>query len=251
MHYFFLFFLFLNLTGCSDKDPESDNKETDAKILFLKGKRSLKEGDFLQSAKLFLEIEQQHPHSPILLQAELLAAYSFYEARQYDDAIDGFKAFITLHPAEKSVPYALYMLGQCYYDQVPLPDRDQKTTEKAISSFKELIQRFPDTSYGKDAYLKLDALYNHLSFLEMNVGRFYAQRGNCIAAITRFQNVVTHYKTTPQVEEALYRIIECSLSLGLLNEVKKAASVLFHNFPKSPWYKKTYALIKKEMPQLL
>jgi outer membrane protein assembly factor BamD len=175
-----------------------------------------------------------------------MAAYAFYQADAYDDAVAAARRFIDLHPGHQDVPYAYYLIGVSYYEQISDVGRDQKNTELALEAFEELIRRFPDSDYARDAGLKADLARDHLAGKEMNIGRYYLRRGKYVAAINRFQSVIDRYQSTTHVPEALHRLTEAYMSLGVAEEARRTAAVLGYNFPSSIWYQDSYALISGE-----
>jgi outer membrane protein assembly factor BamD len=237
------------LASCSDQD--NSYEERSVEDLYSSASQAMDSSNYVRAAKGFAEIERQHPYSNAALKAQLLSAYCYYEARKYEEAIEGFTVFIQLHPTHKDVDYAHYMLGMCYYEQMPIIERDQKPTEKSLSSFQELLDRFPNSSYAKDAKLKIDLIQDHLAAKELALGRYYQRKSNYLAAAGRFQRVVKVYQTTSHVPEALYRLVECYLSLNIKSEAKICAVILQHNYPGSRWYDEAYNLIKTLAPGIL
>lgn len=214
--------------------------------LYNDAKDSLESGNFADAASLFEEVERQHPYSPWARKAQMMAAYAYYEADRYDEAIAAIDRYIGLHPAAPDVPYALYLKGISYYEQMSDVGRDQRMTERARDAFEELINRFPTSEYARDARLKLDLTVDHLAGREMNVGRFYLRQGHYLAAINRFRRVLEDYQTTTHVPEALHRLAEAYTALGLDDEARKMAAILGHNFPGSEWYVDSYQLVENE-----
>jgi outer membrane protein assembly factor BamD len=206
----------------------------------------LKDGNNKRAAQAFQEVERQHPYSQWATRGQLMAAYAFYKGNEYDLGIDAARRFIDLHPGHKDVPYAHYLIGISYYDQISDVGRDQKMTELAFQAFDELIRRFPDSDYSRDARLKADLAEDHLAGKEMEIGRYYQQKGKFVAAANRFRTVVEQYQSTTQIEEALHRLTEVYLALGIREEAIKAAAVLGHNYPASAWYKDSYALLSDD-----
>ncbi|MGB0671103.1 MAG: outer membrane protein assembly factor BamD [Rhodospirillales bacterium] len=196
------------------------------------------------AAVTFDEVERQHPYSSWATKAQLMSAYAHFQAGGYDDAIIGLDRFIQLHPSNRDVPYALYLKGLCYYEQISDVSRDQQMTREAMASFGELIKRYPESQYTKDAKVKVDLTFDHLAGKEMNIGRYYLRQGHYLAAINRFQEVVERYQTTTHVPEALLRMVEAYMALGVKEEAKKVAAVLGHNFPGSEWYINAYELVE-------
>lgn len=214
--------------------------------LYNEAKDTLEAGNYFQAAPLFEEVERQHPYSPWARKAQVMAAYAYYEADMYDEAIAAIDRYVGLHPAAPDVPYALYLKGISYYEQMSDVGRDQRMTEHAKEAFEELINRFPTSEYSRDARLKLDLTVDHLAGREMTVGRFYLQKGHYLAAINRFRRVIDDYQTTTHVPEALHRLAEAYTALGLDNEARKMAAILGHNFPGSEWYIDSYQLVENE-----
>ena len=235
------------LSGCSDKEETYIDRPV--YDLYTIAANYLDEKSYTKAAKAFAEVERQHPYSNWALKAQIMSAYCYYEAKKYDESIDGFQIFVQLHPGHSDVAYAYYMIGLCYYEQIPILERDQQPSEKASEAFREVIARFPASPYAKDARFKLDMIRDHLAGKEMDVGRYYVSQGSYLAAIKRFKTVVEHYQTTTLIEEALYRLVECYLSVNLKDEAKAAAAVLGHNYPKSQWYKDAYALVSGLAPK--
>ena len=173
-----------------------------------------------------------------------MSAYAHYEGTQYDDSISAAKRYVTLHPGSPDAAYAQYLIGSSYYDQIPDISRDQQRTQKAMEALDEVSRKYPNTEYAVAAKKKLEMARDQLAGKEMDTARFYQKRRDYIAAINRFKVVITQYQTTRHVEEALMRLTEAYMSLGIVNEAQTAAAVLGHNFPDSPWYKDAYRLVK-------
>ncbi len=231
------------LTACSDKDEAY--VDLPVEDLYSRAQERLKERSYTKAAKAFLEVERQHPYSNWSLKAQIMSAYCYYEAKKYDEAIDGFQVFIQLHPGHADVAYAHYMIGLCFYEQIPILERDQQPSEKAMKAFNEVLNRFPTSIYAKDARFKIDLIKDHTAAKEMDVGRFYLTNGSYVAAINRFKAVVETYQTTSQVEEALYRLVECYIAVGVRDQAIATAAVLGHNYPHGQWYTSAYALLNK------
>lgn len=239
----------LLLTACSE--TEETFSEQPVESLYNTGMDQLQEGNYTKAAQAFVEVERQHPYASMAPKALLMAAYAYYQAKKYDDALENYNVFIQLHPGHEHIAYAYYMVGICYYEQVPTVERDQKTTEDALRAFEEVVRRFPSTPYGKDAKLKIDLIRDHLAGKEMDVGRYYLSRQHYLAALNRFKNVVDGFQTTSHAAEGLHRMVECYLALGILDQAQKTAAVLGYNYPGSPWYTDTYDLIRSTMPEAL
>ena len=202
------------------------------------------EGKFRTSTTKFDEVERQHPYSVWATKAQLMAAYAYYQANRYDEGIVALDRFIQLHPANKDISYAYYLKALSYYEQISDVSRDQKMTQLALTSLRELTRRYPNSKYSRDAKLKLDLTYDHLAGKEMQVGRYYHTQRQYLAAINRFKVVVEKYQTTTHVPEALHRMTEGYYALGLLGEARKTAAVLGHNYPGSKWYINSYEMIE-------
>ena len=201
-----------------------------------------------KAAKSFDEVERQHPYSVWATKAQLMSAYALYQAAKYDESIVAADRFIQLHPGHRDIAYAYYLKALDYYVQIADVARDQRATEKAMTALGEVVRRFPDSRYGRDARLKIDLARDHLAGKEMEIGRWYERQRLYLAAINRFKRVVDDYQTTTHVPEALHRLTECYLSLGLGEEAQKTASVLGYNYPGSAWYGDSYALFKTRQP---
>jgi outer membrane protein assembly factor BamD len=241
----------LPLAGCAGKKTTGDTAYVarDVNTLYALAKREMDRGNYEQSAKLFDEVERQHPYSVWARRAQLMSAFSYYLAKKYPDAISSAQRFLTIHPGNKEAPYANYLVAMSYYNQIEDVTRDQRTTQQASDSFGELIRRYPQSRYAADARLKLDLINDHLAGKEMEVGRYYQRAGNWLAASTRFRVVVDKYQTTSHTPEALERLVECYLALGIPYEARKAAVVLGANYPGSPWYNRAYRLIYFKEPR--
>ena len=208
-------------------------------VFLLNEKKSLE-----QAAKKFEEVDRQHPYSEWARKALLMSAYANYEAKKYDDSIAAAKRYISLHPGSPDAPYAYYLVAASNFEQISDVSRDQSRTEKAIASLEEVIRKFPDTEYAAQARQKIEVARDNLAAKEIAIARYYQGKKNFIGAINRFKVVVTQYQTTRHVEEALMRLTECYLALGIVHEAQAAAAVLGHNFPDSQWYRDAYALMR-------
>src|SRR5208282_2572552 len=195
------------------------------------------------AAKTFDEVESQHPYSVWATKGQIMGAYAGYEAGNYGEAIIAADRFIQLHPGHRDVAYAYYLKAICYYMQIVDVGRDQKLTELALKSLDDVVRRFPDSKYARDAKLKLEFTRDHLAGKEMEIGRYYLHRQEYLAAMNRFKRVIDNYQTTTHVPEALERLVECDLALGLIKEAKANAAVLGYNYPGSHWYGDAYALM--------
>jgi outer membrane protein assembly factor BamD len=189
----------LALTACAGKDDEEEYVERPVEELYNQALDQLQDGNPRQAAQDFEEVERQHPYSQWATRAQLMAAYAFYQADAYDDAVDAARRFIDLHPGHPDVAYAYYLIGVSYYEQISDVGRDQRNTELALEAFEELIRRFPESGYARDAGLKADLARDHLAGKEMNIGRYYLRRAKSVAAINRFQTVIERYQSTTHV----------------------------------------------------
>ena len=234
--------------GCASRGGDGP-KDTayvarDVETLYAEAKGRLDRNQPQLAAALFDEVERQHPYSPWARRAQLMSAFSYYAARDYNKAIQSAQRFLSIHPGNKDAPYAYYLIALSYYEQISDVQRDQKVTEQALTALRELDRRFPQTEYAADARLKIDLVRDHLAGKEMEIGRYYERSGKWIAAQIRFQNVVENYQTTSHAPEALYRLTETSLALGIPQEAVKYAAVLGANYPGSEWYDKAYELVQ-------
>ncbi len=233
----------LFLAACATAGNEPAYVERPVEELYNEAYELVRAEDYTAAAKAFEEVERQHPYSQWATRAQVMAAYAYYEAEEYDAAIAAAERFIELHPGNKDVPYAQYLIGISYYERISDVGRDQGMTEEALRAFTELVRRYPDSPYARDAQLKIDLVRDHLAGKEMEIGRFYQRRGQYLAAINRFRNVVENYQTTTHVPEALHRLVESYLALGVEDEAEAAAAVLGYNYPDSKWYERSYALL--------
>ncbi len=241
----------LPLAACAHGGKKADTAYVarDVSSLYTAAKKSMDQGDYEQAAKLYDEVERQHPYSVWARRAQLMSAFNYYLARKYTDAISSAQRFITIHPGNAEAPYAQYLIGMGYYQQIDEVTRDQTTTQQASDALGELIRRYPDTRYAADARLKLDLIKDHLAGKEMEIGRFYQRSGQWLAATYRFRSVVDQYQTTSHTPEALERLVESYLAPGVPEEAQKAAAVLGRNYPESSWSKQSRRLLGRENRQ--
>lgn len=237
----------LSAGGCARNKAGSDTGYVarDVNTLYALAKKRLDQQDYEMAAKLFDEVERQHPYSVWARRAQLMSAFSYYVAEKYPEAVSSAQRFLTIHPGNKDAPYAHYLVAMSYYQQVSDVTRDQRTTQQALDAFGELIRRYPDSRYSSDARLKMDLLNDHLAGKEMEIGRFYERSGKWLAANLRFRTVVENYQTTSHAPEALERMVETYLALGIPQEAQKAAAVLGANYPGSKWYQAAYRLMQR------
>jgi outer membrane protein assembly factor BamD len=203
-------------------------------------------GNYEQAAKLFDEVERQHPYSVWARHAQVMSAFNYYLAQKYNDAISSGQRFLTIHPGSDEAPYAQYIVAMSYYEQIADVTRDQSISQQAADAFSELIRRYPESRYASDARLKLDLLRDHIAGKDMEVGRFYQRSGQWLAATYRFRNVVDNFQTSSHTPEALERLVECYLTLGIPDEAWKAGAVLGRNYPGTYWYRQSLRLLEKE-----
>jgi outer membrane protein assembly factor BamD len=247
----------LALPGCSwfsnwdgrQTTLDGERKQINATVdqtpegLYAAGIEALQARRFPVAADYFDQVERDHPYSTWATNAKLMGAYAEYQRNRYTEAIGALDRFIQLHPAHRDIAYAFYLRALCYYEQIADAQRDQRQTEQAMTALQDVVNRFPDTAYARDARLKIDLGRDHLAGKEMNIGRYYQRQRLYAAAVGRFKRVVEDYQTTNHVPEALHRLTEIYLTLGLTDEAQKTAAVLGHNFPGSPWYQDSYALL--------
>ena len=217
--------------------------------LYNSGLEKLKSGSYKAAAKSFAEVERQHPYSKWATKALLMQAFAYYQNNKYDDSINAANRFITLHPGHKDSPYAYYLTAISQYEQISDVRRDQSRTQKALEALEEVSKRFPTSPYAADATNKAAMARDHLASKEMEIGRYYLKKGSYLAGINRFKMVITDYQTTTQVPEALYRLTEGYMALGVVSEAQTAAAVLGQNFPNSEWYKDAYTLVSSDGQQ--
>ncbi|MGE0828146.1 MAG: outer membrane protein assembly factor BamD [Hyphomonadaceae bacterium] len=198
-----------------------------------------------EAAAAFQEVERQHPYSSWARRAILMQAYAHYQGNDYAEAVSAAQRFIALHPGNESAPYAYYLISICYFEQILDVGRDQATTQAALTALQEVIRRYPQSDYARDARLKLDMTYDQLAGKEMEVGRFYLNQNQTLAAMNRFRRVVEdeNFQRTSHVPEALHRLVEAYLTVGMNDEAQRSAAVLGYNFPGSEWYERTYRLM--------
>lgn len=232
------------LAACSSKEEEAVQKPPEsAEKLYSEARTKIDESSYKDAIKSFEEVERQHPYSPLATHSQIMSAYASYSIGDYDATVATMERFVKLYPNNDSTPYAYYLIAICYYEQISDVGRDQKATEQALGALRELVRRFPDSDYARDAKIKLELTLDHLAGKEMQVGRYYLRKNDTLAAINRFRFVVDNYQTTSHVPEALHRLVESYLKLGVTNEANRYASVLGHNFPNSLWYRDSYKLM--------
>jgi outer membrane protein assembly factor BamD len=234
------------LSGCGSTKETDNTAGRPVQAIYNDAVDALESSRYERAAKLFDDVEREYPYSVWATKAQLMAGYSYYQASKYDEAVISLDRFIQLHPGNRDIAYANYLKALSYYEQISDVVRDQGTTEKARAALGEVVRRFPNSRYARDAKLKLDLTNDHLAGKEMEVGRYYLTRGYYLAAINRFRSVIDNYQTTSHVPEALHRLVEAYTALGIEEEARKAAAVLGHNFPGSEWYLDSYAIAAGE-----
>ena len=247
----FVFLVILLLPNCAIKKrieatPMPTHIEKPPELLWQDATRFLRNKNYTEAASTFEEIDKQHPYSKLAKQGQVMSAYTYYISSDYNNSLYAIDRFIALYPADKkTIPYMLYLKGLCYYEQINDVNLDQEPSRNARNAYEELIKKYPNSKYNKDVKKKMLLVEDQLAAQEMNIGRFYQKKNSHLAAIQRFQVVIKDYNTTAQTPEALYRLTESYLSLGILEEAKKTTSLLSYNYKKSNWYKLSYELIKK------
>ncbi len=238
----FVIFSFLCLNACTTKKETIKNRP--AETLYKEGVQAMKAEDYEKAAQYFNEVDTQHPYSKWSKKSQIMLAYAHYEHQKYDLAVAALDTFIQLHPTHPDISYAYYLKALCHYEQISDIKRDQEPAVEALTSLNALIYRFPQSKYAKDAKIKRQYVKDHLAGQDMEVGRFYLESGQFAAAINRFRYVIEKHQTTSHVPEALHRLVEAYLSLGMEKEAVQIGSVLAHNFKGSEWYADTYYLLK-------
>jgi len=239
------------LTGCATGNKgDTAYVARDVSLLYAAAKRSMDQRDYEQAAKLFDEVERQHPYSVWARRAQLMSAFNYYLAHKYNEAVSSAQRFVTIHPGNAEAPYAQYLIAMSYYEQIADVTRDQSITQSASDAFGELIRRYPQSRYAGDARLKLDLINDHLAGKEMEIGRFYQRSGNWLAATYRFRSVVDKYATTSHTAEALERLVESYVALGIPEEARKSAAVLGANYPDTFWYRQSLRVLIRERDHL-
>ena len=245
----------LALTGCSSFGGGGGTSETayvarDVESLYAAAKGRLDRGDLNIAAALFDEVERQHPYSPWARRAQLMSAFAYYAGGNYNQSIQSSTRFLSIHPGNADAPYAYYLIAMCYYEQISDVERDQAITLQAERALNEIIRRYPRSEYAADARLKIDLVRDHLAGKQMEIGRFYERTGQWLAATLRFQEVVEDYQTTSHAPEALFRLTETHLALGIPEEAQRYAAVLGANYPGSEWYERAFDLIQEHGPEV-
>ncbi|MCM8731488.1 outer membrane protein assembly factor BamD [Hephaestia sp. GCM10023244] len=245
--------LALPIAGCARNRTKADIPYVarDVGTLYTTARERLDRDQYKQAAQLFAEVERQHPYSVWARRAQLMSAFSYYLDRDYTNSLQAAQRFLSIHPGSPDAPYAYYLIALDYYEQISDVTRDQKITQQALDALGELTRRYPNTRYAADARLKIDLVRDHLAGKEMEIGRFYQTRGQWLAATLRFRRVVDDYQQTTHVPEALMRLTESYLALGMPTEAERAAAVLGANYVGTPWYEHAYDLMQKHPPRAI
>jgi outer membrane protein assembly factor BamD len=238
------------MMACSSNDKDDASNKT-AEELYSEAVKEYDKKNYDDAAKKFSTLEKEFPFSKFTKDGLLKTAYSQYETEEYESASATLQRYLDLYPGSDKSDYALYLLSMCYYNQISDPRRDQEVSLTAQKYLNELINRYPESDYSVDGKIKLDFVNNQIAAKEMIVGRFYLKNDQLHAAINRFKEVVKNHQTTVHVKEALYRLTESYLTLGLVKPAYRAASLLGHNYPDSEWYHRAYALMKEHDPQFI
>jgi outer membrane protein assembly factor BamD len=233
------------LSGCANKNkkPELAYQERPVELLYDTGADRLDRRRWDDAVSYFEEVERQHPYSEWSRRAILMTAYAHYQSNDYASSIGDAERFLSLYPGNPSAVYAYYLKAVCYFEQIVDVNRDQAYTEQALAALREVVQRYPNSEYAQDARLKIDMVNDQLAGKEMTIGRYYLRQGDTLAAVGRFRTVVDKYQTTTHTPEALYRLVESYLTLGLLDEAKRNGAVLGYNYPGDQWYSDAYKLL--------
>ncbi len=234
----------MNPFGHGEKYETKLLPDEPADQIYDQGLARLQKKDADGAAKKFADLDKQYPFSQQARKGLIMTTYSYYQGGKYDDAISSANRYTSLYPSSPDAPYAMYLAAMSYYNQVPDITRDQERSEKGLNLFVQLVERYPKSEYVDDAKYKITVLRDQLAGKEMSVGRYYLGRNNYTGAVNRFREVIAKYQTTRHIEEALYRLTEAYMALGIVNEAQTAAAVLGHNYPDSPWYKDAFTLLQ-------
>ena len=239
------------LSGCAmlggNRRGGSDTRYVarDVNTLYNAGYDRMRSRNYAQAALIFDEVERQHPYSVWARRAQLMSAFNYYAAGDFTKSIESARRFLSIHPGNRDAPYALYLISLSYYERISDVTRDQAITRQALETLGELVRRYPDTPYARDARIKIDLVRDHLAGKEMEIGRFYQRRREWLAAVSRFRTVVDDYQTTSHAPEALMRLTESYLALGVPDQAQRAAAVLGANYPQTYWYRRAYELMQR------
>lgn len=235
--------LMLMVSACASDDDVIEDDTRPAPTIFAEAEGLFEQGSFAEAVTRYDDIERLHPYSPLAKTAMLRSAQASYMARDYNTARLAAERFLSFYPADPDAAQAQYIVAASHYDQIVDIGRDQAETQKALSALREVVNRYPNTEYARSARLKYDLALDHLAGKEMEIGRYYLKRDHPVAAVNRFRTVLEQYQTTSHVPEALHRLVEAYMMLGITGEAQNAAAVLGHNFPGSTWYAASYDLL--------
>ena len=250
-HVFFLIFALISLLFSSCSDSQNNigigvSEDKAAEEIFNSGERELIRRRYNDAAEKFKEVERLYPYSDWAKRALIMQVYSFHKDKEYENVVSAANRFIEFHPKDKDIPYAYYLIGLSYYDQVLAIGRDQKLTQEALKIFELIIKEYPDSEYASSSQIKFDFLKNQLASKEMEVGRYYLKRSHYVSAINRFRGIIEDFSTTSQVPEALHRLVEAYLSLGLTDEAQTAGAILGYNYKSNEWYERSFELLRSK-----
>ena len=250
-HVLFLIFALISLLFSSCSDSQNNigigvSEDKAAEEIFNSGERELIRRRYNDAAEKFKEVERLYPYSDWAKRALIMQVYSFHKDKEYENVVSAANRFIEFHPKDKDIPYAYYLIGLSYYDQVLAIGRDQKLTQEALKIFKLIIKEYPDSEYASSSKIKFDFLKNQLASKEMEVGRYYLKRSHYVSAINRFRGIIEDFSTTSQVPEALHRLVEAYLSLGLTDEAQTAGAILGYNYKSNEWYERSFELLRSK-----
>lgn len=247
----FLIFALISLLFSSCSDSQNNigigvSEDKAAEEIFNSGERELIRRRYNDAAEKFKEVERLYPYSDWAKRALIMQVYTFHKGKEYENVVSAANRFIEFHPKDKDIPYAYYLIGLSYYDQVLAIGRDQKLTQEALKIFKLIIKEYPDSEYASSSQIKFDFLKNQLANKEMEVGRYYLKRSHYVSAINRFRGIIEDFSTTSQVPEALHRLVEAYLSLGLTDEAQTAGAILGYNYKSNEWYERSFELLRSK-----
>ena len=250
-HVLFLIFALISLLFSSCSDSQNNigigvSEDKAAEEIFNSGERELIRRRYNDAAEKFKEVERLYPYSDWAKRALIMQVYSFHKDKEYENVVSAANRFIEFHPKDKDIPYAYYLIGLSYYDQVLAIGRDQKLTQEALKIFKLIIKEYPDSEYASSSQTKFNFLKNQLASKEMEVGRYYLKRSHYVSAINRFRGIIEDFSTTSQVPEALHRLVEAYLSLGLTDEAQTAGAILGYNYKSNEWYERSFELLRSK-----
>ena len=241
--------IFILLSNCSENQVGIDNSPSEdraAEEIFNSGEKEILRKRYGDAAEKFTEVERLYPYSDWAKRALIMQVYSFHKDQSYENVVSAANRFIEFHPNDKDVPYAYYLIGLSYYDQVLAIGRDQELAKEALRVFSLITKEYPESKYASSSQIRFNFLRDHLASKEMEVGRYYLKRSHYAPAINRFRGVIEEFPTTSQVPEALHRLVEAYLSLGLVNEAQTAGAILGYNYRSTEWYERTFALLSSK-----